>query len=76
MEPENDRFYLWKYVLSISDSITNDVRNRNMTNEDLLNYLESIEEAFGKMNDPLSDFQGFVLCELCRSIRRSIFKNK
>lgn len=72
MEIANKNFYLWKYALSISESISNDVRLGQLTKADLVNYLENIEEAFGKMSDPLNDLQGFVLIEICRSIRRAL----
>lgn len=65
-------FYLWKYARSISESISNDVRLGQLTKADLVNYLESIEEAFGKTSDRLNDLQGFVLIELCCSIRRAL----
>ena len=72
MEEGDKNFYLWKYALLISESISCDIRLGQLTKADLVNYLESIEEAFGKTSDPLNDLQGLVLIELCRSIRRAL----
>ena len=72
LDLNSDEFELWKYVLSVSDSITTEAKSGDVTKKDLLAYLETIEEAFGKNSDPVKDFQGFVLLELCRSLRRSL----
>lgn len=72
MNLENEKFRLWKCVLSISDSIETEAKRGQITNKDLLSYLETIEEAFKKDRDPINDFQGFVLFDLCRALRRSL----
>lgn len=72
MVSEIRNFELWKYVLTISQSIEEDLKTGKVGRADLLTYLESIKEIFGKTIDPTEDFQGVVLVELCRSLSRSI----
>jgi len=72
MELDTEDFHFWKLVLSVSDSIASDMEQRQLTKDELLNYLGTIEEVFRKSNDPVSNFQKFVLLELCRSLRKSL----
>lgn len=68
----SEDFSLWKYALSISDYIEQGVKNDQMSKEDLLCYLITIEEAFKSESDPTEDFEAYVLLHLCRAIRRAI----
>lgn len=71
METPQD-FGLWKFVLSVSDSMAGDQKRGFAKQSEIIAYLETIEEAFNKNNDPIEDFKGFVLLELCRTLKRSL----
>lgn len=70
MKKEN--FPLWKHALGVSESLAEDLKTGAMTKEGLLQQLNTIEEVFRKTNDPVEDFEGYVLFHLCRAIRDSI----
>lgn len=72
MEIETQNFNFWKLVLSISESIASDIEKGQINKNELLTYLATIEEIIGESNDPVADFQKFVLLDLCRSFRKSL----
>lgn len=74
MELEAQDFHFWKLVLSVSDSIAGNTEQGKVTKDELVTFLGTIEEVIGESNDPVADFQKYVLLELCRSLRKSIDK--
>lgn len=70
MSPDNDTFQRWKHVLAIAESMDEDAKQGRLGREDLRDYLATIEEVFASA-DPLEEFQGFALLELCRALRRA-----
>jgi hypothetical protein len=67
-------FEIWKWLLTTSLLIEENVKDGNVESEYLLEKLETIEAVFGQVADPANDFQSYVLLSLCRSFKRSILK--
>lgn len=68
----DESFNLWKYTLSISDHIEQAVKNDQMSKDDLVRYLITIEEVFKGKNDPIENFEAYVFLQFCRAIRRAM----
>jgi len=69
-----EQLQFWKYILSVSESMTKDAESGSIKRADLMQYLESIEETFKKSADPVEQFQRFVLLEFSRAVRCSVEK--
>lgn len=67
-------FENWKYVLTVAETIQEDLKTDQICKESLKIYLDSLEEVLGGQSDPLRDFQGYALLSLCRSISKTLAK--
>lgn len=67
-----DQFHLWKTLLITAETISDVADKKKMNKQDLIFQLNSIEEVFGKSIDPTEDFQGYVVLQLCKSLKKSL----
>lgn len=75
MKISPEQFEIWKFVLATSTSISSDLEKGPVSNLDLVQALNTIEEVCQTTMDPIQDLQGYVLLDLCRTIRKALVKN-
>lgn len=62
--------HFWYYLLNVSESLDAIQPDPEKAREQLLEYLETVEEVFGKSFDPVDEFEKFSATALCKSIRK------
>ena len=62
LDLNSDEFELWKYVLSVSDSITTEAKSGDVTKKDLLAYLETITNQTPKVFDAVAATKTKTTC--------------
>ncbi|MCK6597947.1 MAG: hypothetical protein L6Q37_06245 [Bdellovibrionaceae bacterium] len=72
MKDEGENFQLWMTALTTSETLVENIKNKQVNKENLLTYLASLDEIFSKNVDPAVDFHGFVLIQLCKALHDSI----
>lgn len=72
MGADNKNFEMWKYVLALSETMIKENESGLMNKVALIDYLNTIEETFVESRDPIENFEGYVLVQLCRSFRQSL----
>lgn len=69
----SEAFQRWKYVFAVGESL---VGENEAKQAELLEYLESIQEAFKDHCDPVDHFEAYALMQFCRGLRDVLNKQK
>lgn len=64
-----DENHFWFYLLNVSESLDGLKGDAAQTREQLMAYLDTIDEVFGGA-DPVDDFEKYAVLALCKSVRR------
>lgn len=65
-------FLFWKNILDLVEAMDQMNDKQQMTKKDLLEFLEGLQHRLQDRNDPLENFDAFVVHKLCRVLVSSV----
>lgn len=62
------QFSRWVHLVHLTEEMNRLIKEREVSIDQLRVYLASVDEAFGDLKDPVTEFPSFALVRFCKEL--------
>lgn len=66
------QFARWVHLVHLTEEMNRLIKEREVSIDQLRIYLASVDEAFGDLEDPVTEFPSFALVRFCKEFSKCL----